>query len=69
MAVIGRVADVGVVEVKPSHLLVMVRRSMHVRGPGDESERQDQGTAKDRERFAHLADCTRRRGEPGLVRP
>lgn len=60
--VIDRIAQVGVVEVKTTHLVVVARCSMHVRSAGDDAEHQVQNTAAERESPAHPADCTRGRG-------
>ncbi len=66
---IGRIADVGVVEMQPGHFFVVICRSVHVRGPGDEAERQVQGAAPQCEKPLHPTEYTRRllaeTGPPG----
>lgn len=57
---IGRIADVGVVEMQPGHFFVVICRSVHVRGPGDEAERQVQGAAPQCEKPLHPTEYTRR---------
>lgn len=57
--VIGPMAEVGMVEVKSTHLVVVVCRSMHVRGPGAKAERQVQSTATQCDEPTHPAEYIR----------
>lgn len=65
----GRMAYVGMVEVKPAHLAVVVCRSMHVRGPGDQAERQVRNTADQCHGPTHPAEYTRRSKPTSRKRP
>ena len=57
--VIGPMAEMSMVQVKPTHLVVVVCRSMHVRGPGAQAERQVQNTANQCDGPTHPADYIR----------
>ena len=51
--VIGGLAQVGMIEVQPPRLLVMIGRFMHVRRTGNEAERQVGDTTAEGEDPAH----------------
>lgn len=60
--VTGCIAPVGMVEVEPAHLVVRIRCSMHVRGPGHEAESRIRHAATKHEDPTHPADCIRGHG-------